>query len=256
MVTQLRANAIQFHTQSGIILASVVPEASISGLPFAFKSSEDVWRAFDGQLGALVRAKIDAAGLHTFPGSMLENGFRQITASNHPIRTVDDLQGFKIRTPQGSLWVDLFHTLGANVATISIGEVYTSLQTKVVDGEENSYYIIDFFKLYEVQKYLSVTNHMYDGWWLLANGEAWEKLPQDVKNVINRNYPAYVQAQRTDIVALNNKLADKLKGVGLAFNTPDPAPFRAKIKPMYAKYKAIYGDALWTALEKATGPLG
>lgn len=256
MVTQLRSGAIQFHNQSGIILASVVPEASISGLPFAFKTTQEVYRAFDGELGALVRAKLDASGMYAFPNSMLENGFRQITASNHPIRVVDDLVGFKIRTPQGGLWVDLFKTLGANVATLSIAEVYTALQTHVVDGEENSYYIIDFFKFQEVQKYLSVTNHMYDGWWVLANRDAWKALPPDIQSVVQRNVVQYARDERRDIIALNAHLADKLKAAGMIFNTADTAAFRVKCKPMYAKYRATYGDAMWAALEKVTGSLG
>lgn len=256
MVTQLRSGAIQFHNQSGLIIGSVVPEASISGLPFAFKTSQEVYRAFDGELGALVRAKLDAAGLYAFPNSMLENGFRQITASNHPIHTVDDLVGFKIRTPQGALWVDLFKALGANVATISIAEVYTALQTHVVDGEENSYYIIDFFRFQEVQKYLSVTNHMYDGWWVLANGDAWKALPPEVQSIVSRNVVQYARDERRDIIALNERLAEKLKAAGMIFNVADTTAFRVKIKPVYAKYRALYGEQMWAALEKVTGPLG
>ena len=186
MLAQLRSGAIQFLTLSGGILNTVVPVAGIQGVPFAFKTSPQVQAAFDGALGEYVRKEIASAGMYAFP-NILENGFRQITSSTHPIRTVDDLNGFKIRTPSGRLWVDLFKTLGAQVSPLNLSEVYSGLQTHIIDGQENPYIVISFDRFAEVQKYLSVTNHMWDGYWLLANDDAWKNLPPDMKAVVSKH---------------------------------------------------------------------
>ncbi|WP_435336195.1 TRAP transporter substrate-binding protein, partial [Klebsiella pneumoniae] len=106
-----------------------------------------------------------------------DNGFRQITSSTRPIAGPADLQGFKIRVPVSPLWTSMFKALDSAPASINFAEVYSSLQTKIVDGQENPLAIISTAKLYEVQKYCSLTNHMWDGFWFLANRRAWERLP-------------------------------------------------------------------------------
>ena len=155
VLTQLRSGAVQFFTLDGGILQGVVPVAAIQGIGFAFKDSADAFRA-------------------------LENGMRQITSSSKPIHSAEDLTNFTIRTPAGALWVDLFKSFGASPTAINFNETYTALQTKLVDGEENPYAIIDSAHLYEVQHYLSVTNHMWSAYHLLGNNDAWQALPADI----------------------------------------------------------------------------
>ena len=179
-LTQLRSGALQFFTLDGGILQSVVPVAAIQGVGFAFKDSGEAFRAMDGPLGDYVRDEIRKQGLYVHP-KMWENGMRQITASTKPIRSAADLEGFKIRTPPGALWVDLFKSMGAAPGPLNFSEVYTALQTRVFDGQENPYAIIDTARLYEVQKYLSVTNHMWSAYHFLGNAEAWKALPPDVQ---------------------------------------------------------------------------
>jgi TRAP-type transport system periplasmic protein len=258
MLTQLRSNAIQFFPLSGGILINVVQVSGIQGVPFAFRDEAHVYQAMDGDLGAYIRKEIDAIGLFAFP-KILDNGFRQITSSTHPIRSVNDLSGFKIRTPAGKLWVDLFKTLGASPTTINISEAYTAMQTHVVDGQENPYIVIEFNKFYEVQKYLSVTNHMWDGFWLLANKQAWNALPSDIQAIVLRHASTtYADQERSDVAKLNNSLAEKLRSQGFAFNTADTSGFRAKLASsgFYGRWRDTFGAQAWTLLEKYAGKLG
>src|ERR1700736_6498963 len=217
---QLRSGALQFFTLDGGILQSVVPLAAIQGVGFAFKDSAEAFRALDGDLGNAVRDAIRAAGLYVHP-KMWENGMRQITSGVRPIRSAADLSGFKIRTPPGELWVDLFKSLGAAPAPLNFNEVYTALHTRVFDGQENPYAIIDTARLYEVQKYLSVTNHMWSAYHFLGNQEAWNALPRDVQSVVERNLAKYAMLQRRDTKLRNDSLADKLVRRGMTINKAD-----------------------------------
>jgi TRAP-type C4-dicarboxylate transport system substrate-binding protein len=124
-----------------------------------------------------------------------------------------------------------------------------------VDGEENPYTIIEFARIQEVQKYLSVTNHMWDGWWFLANADAWKALPPDIQAVVERNVAQYVRDERRDVMRLNVSLAAKLRSQGMIFNTTDISEFKPKLKSYYAKWKSTYGTVAWSALEKTTGQL-
>lgn len=257
MLTQLRSGAIQFFTLDGGILGNVVPVAGIQGVGFAFKNDADAFKAMDGGLGAYVRNEIEAKGLYAHP-TMWANGMRNITSSTHPIRNAGDLANFKIRTPPGPLWVDLFKSFGASPTPINFSEVYTSLQTKIVEGQENPYAIIQNARLFEVQKYLSVTNHMWSGFWMLGNMDAWKALPPDLQAVVARNFQKYALLNRRDTILLNNSLADKLAREGLTFNQAETGSFRAKLggpKGFYEKWKGEFGATAWEKLEAYSGKL-
>jgi TRAP-type transport system periplasmic protein len=253
---QLRSGALQFFTLDGGILQSVVPLAAIQGVGFAFKDSAEAFRAMDGALGDHVRDAIRGAGLYVHP-KMWENGMRQITSSSKPIRAVGDLSGFKIRTPAGELWVDLFKSLGAAPAPLNFSELYTALQTHVFDGQENPYAIIDVGRLYEVQKYISVTNHMWSAYHFLGNQEAWNALPRDVQSVVERNLTKYALLQRRDTNLRNESLSEKLARRGMTINRADTSGFRAKLSSsgFYQKWAAKFGAQAWSLLEKSSGKL-
>jgi TRAP-type transport system periplasmic protein len=256
MLSQLRTGAIDFFTLSGLILATLVPVASINGIGFAFKSYDQVWPAMDGELGAHVRGVIGKAGLVAFD-KMWDNGYRQVTSSTHPIATPDDFKGFKIRVPVSPLWTSMFKAFGASPASINFSEVYSALQTKIVEGQENPVSLIQIAKLYEVQKYCSLTNHMWDGFHFLANGKSWAALPKDLQEIITRNINEAALKDRADLAALNATVAEDLKTKGMAFNTPDPQAFRDTLKKagFYEEWKGKYGPEAWALLEKYTGSL-
>ncbi len=256
MLSQVRTGAIDFFTLSGLILATLVPVTSINGIGFAFKNYDAVWAAMDGDLGAHVRAAIEKAGLHPFEKAW-DNGYRQMTSSTRPINSADDLKGFKIRVPVSPLWTSMFKAFGAAPTSINFSEVYSALQTHVVEGQENPLAIIDTAKLYEVQKYCSFTNHMWDGFWFLANVNSWAKLPPDLQEIVSRNLNAAALRDREDIAKLNTSLVDTLKAKGMVLNSPDPASFRAALKAagFYSEWKEKFGAEAWGLLEKYTGTL-
>ena len=256
MLSQLRSGALEFFTLSGLILSTLVPVASINGIGFAFKSYDQVWAAMDGELGAFVRGAIDKAGLYAM-AKIWDNGYRNITSSTHPIATPADLKGFKIRVPVSPLWTSMFKAFGASPASINFNEVYSALQTKVVEGQENPLSLIQIAKLYEVQKFCSLTGHMWDGFWMLANQDAWKALPPDLQEIAQRNWNAAALAQRSDISKLNATVQADLEKKGMAFNTVDAEAFRAVLKEagFYGEWRGKYGNDAWALLEKYAGGL-
>ncbi|MCJ8152073.1 TRAP transporter substrate-binding protein [Shinella sedimenti] len=255
-LNQVRSGAVEFFTLSGIILSSLVPVASINGMGFAFKDTGQVWQAMDGELGAYVRDKIKASRLHVMD-HIFNNGFRQITTSTGPIEGPGSLRNLKIRVPVSPLWTSMFQALGCAPASINWNEVYTALQSGIVDAQENPLSTIDVGKLFEVQKYCSLTNHMWDGFWMLANPRSWDRLPDDIKEIVSRNFAKSTLDQRADIDKLNETLRVSLEGHGMQFNEPDPEAIRNQLREanFYSEWKANYGEEAWELLEKVTGPL-
>jgi tripartite ATP-independent transporter DctP family solute receptor len=254
MLSQLRSGAIEFFSLSGLILSTLVPPASINGVGFAFKNYDQVWAAMDGKLGAYVRAEIGKRGLYAFE-KMFDNGFRQTTSSTKPIVTPADFKGFKIRVPVSPLWTSMFQALGASPASINFAEVYSALQTHIVDGQENPLSLIETAKLYEVQKYCSLTNHMWDGFWLLGNRRAFDRLPADAQTIVNTEFSAAAMAERLDIATLNGDVRGTLEKHGLAFNDVDTVAFRAALKDagFYKEWRGKYGEDAWRVLEDSVG---
>lgn len=255
-LNQLRAGAVEFFTLSGLILATLVPLASINGIGFAFPNKGKVWDAMDGELGAHVRQAISKSGLVAMD-KIFDNGFRQITTSTRPINGPEDLKGLKIRVPPSPLWTSMFNALGTAPVSINWNEVYTSLQTGVADAQENALSTIDIFRIYEVQKYVSMTNHMWDGFWFLANERAWDALPEDLQKIVAQHVNEAAVLQRADMQALNVSLRADLQSKGMEFNDPDPAPIRELLRAngFYDEWKANYGEEAWSILEKSTGKL-
>src|ERR687890_1590935 len=189
LLSQLRSGGVELFTLSPLILSTLVPAASINGMGFAFPNYDAVWKAMDGELGGYIRQQIAKANLVAMD-KIWDNGFRQITSTSKPINTPDDLKGFKIRVPVSPLWTSMFQAFEASPASINFSEVYSALQTKVVEGQENPLAIISTAKLYEVQKFCSLTNHMWDGFWFLANRRAWERLPADLQAIVAKHLNA------------------------------------------------------------------
>ncbi|MBY3307587.1 TRAP transporter substrate-binding protein [Rhizobium laguerreae] len=258
LLSQVRSGAVEFFPAAGLILASVLPVTAINGMGFAFPNYDKVWEAVDGDLGNYVHGQIGAKTGLVAMSKMWDLGYRQVTNSARPINTAADLNGLKLRVPGAPPLVSLFQGLGVAPVSMQFGEIYTALQTKVVDGQENPLSQIDIGKFYEVQKYMSLTNHVWDGFWIVANGAAWKRLPEDVQNVANAVFSEKAVLQRADLVSLNKSLVDQLKGKGLAVNTTDTDSFRSRLKQsgFYANWRKQIGDGAWTRLEHFTGPLG
>jgi TRAP-type transport system periplasmic protein len=256
MMSQLRSGALELATMPSTVLSTLVTAASLTGLGFVFTSYDKVWPAMDGDLGGYIRKQIEKAGLFAFE-KQYDNGYRQMTSSTRPIKSPDDLKGFKIRVPPSPLWTSMFKAFDAAPMSINFSEVYSALQTKVAEGQENPLSIIFFGKLFEVQKYLSETNHMWDGFWFLANGKMWNGLPADVRDVIQKNFNASAITQREDIAKQNASFKKDLTEKGMEFIAVDQKPFRAKLEAasFYKEWRGKYGEEAWAALEKYAGKI-
>ncbi len=256
MLSQVRNGGITFFTPSALVIATLVPVAAINAVGFAFADYDQVWRAMDGGLGAHVRAAIAKVNLHAFE-KIWDNGFRQMTSSSKPIESAKDMAGLKIRVPVSPLSLSMFKALDSAPASLQFSEVYTSLQTRIVDAQENPVSIIQVAKLYEVQKFCALTNHIWDGFWFVANGRAWAGLPDDVKTIITEALNEAGMKQRDDVRWLNESVQADLQAKGLAFNKAAPDSFRAKLRDagFYKEWKERFGPEAWGLLEKEVGVL-
>jgi tripartite ATP-independent transporter DctP family solute receptor len=254
----LQSGELEFFTVMGGILGRKVPVAEIQGLPFSFTGHAQVHRVNDGALGAYIGRECAAKGIFRFQSGLLENGFRHISMVDRPVRAADDLRGVKIRVPDGQMFRDLFTALEAQPVTINIRELYQALKERRVDAQENPLVITEVNRLYEVTRYVSVTNHMWSGFNLLANLEFWSGLPDDIQEAVQRNVKKYVAAQRAYTDKLNQDLQTRLASErGMIFNAADVGSFRAKLGGgFYQRWKNQLGATAWSLLEGEVGRLG
>ena len=257
MLAQVRSGAIDLFTLSSLTLGTLVPITQISGMGFAFKDYDTVWAAMDGDLGAHMRKEVEAKSTLFAFEKIWDNGYRQITNSAKPIKGPDDLKGMKLRVPPSPLWTSMFKALGVSPTSINFAEVYSALQTGIVQGQENPLAIIYTSKLYEVQKFCSMTNHMWDGFWMLGNKKSFERLPKDLQEIVRVNINEAGVKQRADVRKLNESLAGEIKAKGIQINEPDHEAFHAKLQKekFYDEWHKKFGDQAWAILEKYSGKL-
>ena len=257
MLSQVRAGGIELLAAPSMTLSTLVPLSGLPSIGFAFKSYDQVWAAMDGGVGDLVRDAITKTGVVPMKKAW-DNGFRQITSSSsRQLNSVDDLKGFKIRVPVTALLTSLFSGLGALPSSISYSELYSALQTHIVEGQENPLAQVSTGKLYEVQKYCALSNHCWSGYWVLGNRRAMASLPPDLLAIINTAFDAAALKERADLVAMDRSLQAELTDKGMIFNTPDPVQFRAALVKagFYTQWQKTYGADASTMLEKYTGKL-
>jgi TRAP-type transport system periplasmic protein len=256
LLGQLRNGGIDFQLLSTSILAVFVPVGGILNTAYAFTDYDVVWKALDGGLGNYVQAQIEKSRLVS-GFRIWDNGFRQITSGSRDIKTPEDLKGFKIRVPLAPMLTSFFSAMGAAPAPLNFNEVYTSLQTKVIEGQENPLAIIATTKLYEVQKYCAMSSHSWDGYWPLANRKSWEALPADLQQLVAAEFDKSCTDQRADVAALNTSLRQVLIKNGMDLHEVDKNAFRAALAKTsyYRDWKTKYGEEAWGKLEEASGKL-
>jgi len=257
LLSQIRNGGVEFFNQANTVLSTLVPAAGIVNTGFAFHDYNEVWKAMDGPLGAYVRAQIEKVGLLTMSKAW-DNGFRNVTTSTKPVKTPDDLKGMKLRVPAAPMLSGLFTALGASPTPINFNEVYSALQTKLVEGQENPLAIISSARLYEVQKYCSLTNHVWDAYWILGNRKAIERLPKDVQEIVRREIDKAATAERADIAALSVSLRTDLATKGVQMIEPDKKAFKDALAKgtFYKDLRAKFGDEAWKLLQDSVGTLG
>ena len=256
MLSQVRSGGITFFTPSALVIATLVPVAAINALGFAFADYDQVWKAMDGRVGAAVRQAISRVNLFAFE-KMWDNGFRQMTTSGRAITDAAGMDGLKIRVPVSPLSIAMFRALGAAPASLQFSEVYSALQTRIVDAQENPLPIIQVAKLYEVQRSCAMSNHIWDGYWFISNGRSWRGLPADLQNIVSNAINEAGLQQRGDIAGLNATVQADLQSKGLSFNATGPDSFRAKLRSsgFYGEWKTRFGDEVWGLLEDSVGRL-
>ena len=256
MLSQLRSGALELFGQTGVLMGTLVPVAAISGIGFAYPTYAKVWESLDGALGKYVRGAFDKAGLYCLEKSW-NHGFRQVTSSTKPIKTPDDLNGFKIRVPPAPLWTSLFKAFGAAPVSIPWAETYSAMQTKIADGLEQPLIGLLVDKMYEVQKYCSLTNHMWDGFWILSNKKNWDRIPEKLREIVERDINEAALAQRAEVEQMNSSLQTELNKRGLEFFNVKNEDFRAKLVTagFYTDWQKRFGAEAWSLLEQTTGKL-
>jgi tripartite ATP-independent transporter DctP family solute receptor len=257
MLSQLRAGGIDLLAAPSMTLSTLVPLSGLPSIGFAFQSYDQVWAAMDGGVGDVVRDAIGKAGIVPMK-KIWDNGFRQITSSSsRQLNGVEDLRGFKIRVPVTALLTSLFSGLGALPSSISYSELYSALQTHIVEGQENPLAQVATGKLYEVQKYCALSNHCWSGYWVVANRRTLAGLSPDLLEIVNRNFDTAADKERTDLLEMDRSLQADLASKGMTFNKPDPVQFRAALVKagFYTQWQKTYGGEAWAKLEQYTGRL-
>jgi tripartite ATP-independent transporter DctP family solute receptor len=253
MIEMVRKGELELYL-GGNVFGPLVPVTEMPGLPFTFKNSGEVFEALDGDLGDHIRGELAAKGLRAFRYG-LDNGFHQLTTSTRPIRSVADLEGMKIRTPVQKMTVEFFESLGAKPMTFTLNKLYEVCRDRVVDGQTDPLAIVVLLKLYEVQTYLSLTNHWWSGFTLVANEGAWNALPADVRAALDHHAETAAREQRKDIERINAGAVELLKAKGMAVNEADTSGFRKPLAAFYTRWKGIYGERAWALLEARVGKL-
>jgi len=212
-------------------------EADIFGvfeMPYLVKSREHMKKIENDLFWSKMAPETEKKGLKML--AVWENGYRHITNSKHPINTPADLKGIKLRVPEGKWRVKMFQAYGANPSPMKFSEVFTALQTGVMDGQENPFAQIASAKFYEVQKYLSLTGHVYTPAYLAAGSKKWATLPADARKILEDTAKetqawVYQKAARDD-----DGLLAKMKTAGIQVNNANKDAFIAASKPVYDEF--------------------
>lgn len=234
MVAAARTGTLDLVNSSSSPLAGITPELGVLDLPFLLNNAKEADALFDGKVGDWFNAKMPAVGLVNL--TWWENGFRHSTNSKRPITKLEDFNGIKMRVMQNKIYIDSFNALGANAVPLAFTEVYSALETKAVDGQENPYLNIQNMKFYEVQKYLTLTKHSYSTNMLLASKRVWDTLSPQEQAVLKE-----CAVQSRDAVRKANRDKEDaslayLKTQGMQVNeisASEMARIREKTMPIY-----------------------
>ena len=245
IVEQVQLNTVQMGIPPTAVLGQFEPRLQLIDLPFLFPKREACYDVLDGEVGRTLLAGLSKKG---FKGlAYWESGFKQITTRGKQINGPADLKGLKIRTMDSPLIIEQYRAWGANPVPISFGETYNALQQKVVDGQENPLVSIDRMKFYEVQDFLTISNHAYLGYGVLINQKFWDGLPKDLADVFQKTMEEVRNWQREESKKLDQQLIEKMQKAGIKVNYLSQEGVKEFIKvsaPVYKKYENIVGKDL------------
>jgi len=241
MVEGLQFGTVDIAVVSTGVLGGFVGEITVLDLPFLFKDSAHAYRVFDGPIGQKLLAKFDKIGIKGL--AIWENGWRHLTTKN-PVKTPADLKGLKLRTMPNEIHMAAFKALGAGPIPMAWGEVYTGLDQGVIDAQENPITVIYTNSLWEVQKYVTLTGHVYGPHPVLIGKRALKKLPKDLADIVVNTAKEVSTYQRQVSMDLEKKQMELLKEKGMIINTVDKTPFMTQSRPAYKMFTDKFGDDL------------
>jgi len=256
MQQALVGGAQEMMVGSTATLVGISKEMALWDTPFLFNNVREADAVLDGPVGQKVIAKLDEKGLVGLV--YWENGFRNLTNSKRAVNKLEDLDGIKLRVMQNNVYLDSFKTLGANAVPLPFSELFSALETKTVDGQENPYNTILSSKFYEVQKYLSITNHVYSPWIVLVSKKWWDQLSKDEQKVLRDAAVASRDFERKDTREEAGRALAELKTKGMQINELPPAEaarMRDKLTRVNASIAANVGMELWQETQAELGKL-
>jgi TRAP-type transport system periplasmic protein len=245
IISAMQGGTVEMSAVATSQLVGVIKDFAALDLPFLFNNEKEVDRVVDGPVGKALVDKLPEKGLIGL--SWFEHGFRNLTNSKRPVMKMEDIQGLKIRVEQNAVAIDTWNMLGSNAVPMPFPELYSALEQKAVDGQENPYSTVDSAKFYEVQKYLSVTKHKYTPLVLMVSKKFWDQLSADEKKIIQDAATEAAVYQRKANRDLNDQYLQALKKTGLQINevpAAEVARMRAKVQPVVDKYSAQIGGTL------------
>ena len=242
LIEGLQLGTVEMCIVSTAPLSGFTTQFEVFDLPFIFQETKATRAVLDSDIGQGILDTLSAQGIVGL--CYFENGFRNITNSIRPITTPEDLKGLKIRTMESPIHMASFSVMGADPTPMALGELFTALQQNTVDGQENPLAIIETSKFYEVQKYLSLTEHFYAPAPLLISKSFYDKLDADTQKAVTEAALEARDYERGLLDEMNTKLKDQLAGLGVTINTVDKAPFIEAVQPVYKQFEAEIGADL------------
>jgi tripartite ATP-independent transporter DctP family solute receptor len=246
MQQALIGGAQEMMVGSTATLVGITKEMALWDTPFLISNAKEADTLLDGPIGEKIKAKLQDKGLVGLV--YWENGFRNLTNSKRPITKMEDLDGVKLRVMQNNVYLSSFQTLGANAVPMAFSELFSALETKTVDGQENPFNTILSSKFYEVQKYVTVTNHVYSPWIVLVSKKWWDQLSKTEQQILTDAAKTSRDFERKDTREEAAKAVGDLKAKGMLINelsATESARMRAKLTKVYALIGADIGMDLW-----------
>ena len=248
-LSSVQGGTIDFTVMNSGILQSQIKEFAIFDFPFMFENGKEADPILDGAFGRKLAEMTPAKGLYNL--AYWELGFRQITNSKRVLNRIDDIAGLKIRVIQSPIYIDTFNAIGGNAVPMPMTEVYTALEQKIIDGQENPFSVVETSKLNEVQKYLTVSNHMYNPQSVLASKKKWDSLSKDEQDILTSTLDEATKWQRENSRKLAEDSLGNLKKTMTVTVLPaeEIAKIRTKVKPVIDKFAAAVGPELVKELQ-------
>ena len=256
MQQALIGGAQEMMVGSTATLVGITKEMALWDTPFLFNNAREADAVLDGPVGQKVMDRLQAGGLVGLV--YWENGFRNLTNSKRPVQKLEDLDGIKLRVMQNNVYLESFKTLGANAVPMPFSELFGALETKTVDGQENPYNTILSSKFFEVQKYLSITNHVYSPWIVTVSKKWWDQLSKDEQNVLMDAARASRDFERKDTREEAGRALAELKAKGMQINelpASESARMRSKLSAVNGGIAANVGQELWNETQAALAAL-